>query len=146
MDGGASVDILFHESFHKDGIQRCSVDSIRYACLWIYGAETKVEGIIQLPMTMGQETCEVTYILNFLVIKVVTSYIAILGGTRINSFKVVASTYHMKIKFPVKIGTGMEKEDQKLAQNFYIAPLRADEIGGKVLPIEDIDVRENKRG
>ena len=49
--------------------------------------ETKVKGIIQLPMTMGQEPCEVTQMLNFLVIKVVTSYNAILGRTGINAFQ-----------------------------------------------------------
>ena len=96
------------------------------------GVETQVEGIIQLPMTMGQEPCEVTQMLNFLVIKVVTSYNAILGRTGINAFQAVASTYHMKIKFSAKNGIGMEKGDQILARSCYVAALRANriEVGG----------------
>ena len=108
------------------------------------GAETNVEGIIQFPMTVGQEPCEVTQMLNFLVIKVVTSYNAILGRTRINVFQTVASTYHLKIKFPTKNGIGMEKGDQKLARSCYITSLRVDGIRGQVLPIEDMDVREDE--
>ena len=91
-------------------------------------------------MTMGQEPCEVTQMLNFLVIKVVTSYNAILGIMGINTFQVVASTYHLKIKFPAKNGIGMEKGDQTLAQICYIAALRADGVVGQVIPIEDMDV------
>ena len=53
---------------------------------------------------MGQEPCEVTQILNFLVIKEISSYNAILGRTGINVFQVVASTYHLKIKFPRGMG------------------------------------------
>ena len=38
----------------------------------------------------------------------------------------------------------MEKGDKKLARSCYIASLRADGIRGKVLPIEDMDVREDE--
>ena len=82
--------------------------------------------------------------LNFLVVKAMTSYNAILGRTWMNAFQAVASTYHLKIKFPAKNGIGMEKGDQKLARSCYIAALRVDEVGGQVLPIEDMDVREDE--
>ena len=85
-------------------------------------------------MTIWQEPCEVTHMLNFLVIKVVISYNAILGRTDINAFQAVASTYHLKIKFPTKNGVGMEKGDQKLARSCYVAALRADGIGGASIP------------
>ena len=57
---------------------------------------------------MGQEPCGVTQMLNFLVIKVGISYNALLGRPRINTFQAVASTYHIKTKFPTKndIGNG----------------------------------------
>ena len=56
----------------------------------------------------------------------------------------MASTYHLKIKFPTKNGIGMEKGDQKLAQSCYMAELGGDRIRGQVLPIEDMDVREDE--
>ena len=68
----------------------------------------------------------------------------ILGRTDINAFQTVASTYNLKVKFPTKIGVGMEKGDQKLARSCYVAALRAYGIGGQVLPIDDMDVREDE--
>ena len=138
VDGGVSMDILFHEAFIKMGYNDSQFTPSNMPVYSFNEIDTKVEGVIQLPMTMRQEPCEVTQMLKFLVIKVVTSYNAILGRTGINYFQAVASTYHLKIKFPTKNGIVMEKEDQKLARSCYIAALRADGIGGQVLPIEDI--------
>ena len=109
------MDILFHEAFVKMGYNDSQLTPSDMPVYGFNGVETKVEGIIQLPLTMGQEPCEVTQMLNFLVIKVVTSYNAISGRTGINAFQDVASTYHLKIKFPTKNIIGMEKGDQKLA-------------------------------
>ena len=70
--------------------------------------------------------------LNFLVIKEVSSYNAILGRTGISAFQAVASNYHLKIKFPSRNGVGQEKGDQQMARSCYIASLRPDGIGGQV--------------
>ena len=108
------------------------------------GVESKTEGTIQLPMTMGQEPREATQMLNFLVIKATSTYNAILGRTGLHAFKAVASTYHLKLKFPTRNGVGEEKGDQKMARSCYIAALRHDGVGGQVLPIGDMDVQEDK--
>ena len=103
-----------------------------------------MEGIIYLPMMMGQEPYDDIEFLNFLVVKAMTSYNAILGRTGMNAFRDEASTYHLKIKFSAQNGIGMEKGDQKEAQSCYEAALRADEIRGQALPLEDMDVKEDK--
>ena len=68
MDGGASVDILFQEAFIMMGYNDAQLTPSNMHDYGFNGVETNVEGIIQLPMTMGQEPCEVTHIMNFLVI------------------------------------------------------------------------------
>ena len=68
----------------------------------------------------------------------------ILGRIGMNAFQVVAPTYHLKINFPTKNDIGMEKGDQKEAQRCYEETLRTDEIRGKALPLEDMDVREDE--
>ena len=62
------------------------LNSLPLICLSIdfNGVETRLEGIIKLSMAMnmGQDPCEVTQMIQFLlVIKVVSSYNAILGRT-----------------------------------------------------------------
>ena len=71
-----------------------------------------------------------------------------LGRTGLHAFKAIASTYHLKIKFPTRNGVGEERGDQKMARSCYVAALRHDGAGGQILPIEDMDfrAREEQRG
>jgi hypothetical protein len=140
IDNGASVDILFHEAFVKMGYNDSQLTPSNTPIYGFNGVESKVEGTIQLPMTIGQEPREATQMLNFLVIKASSTYNAILGRTGLHAFKAVASTYHMKIKFPTRNGVGEQKGDQKMARSCYIAALRPDGVGGQVLPVEDMSV------
>ena len=141
VDGGASVDILFHEAFIRMRYNNSQLTPSDMTVYGFNGVKTKVEGIIQLPMMLGQVPYEVTRMLNFWVIKAVTTYNAIFGRTGINAFQAVASTYHLKLKFPTKNDIGMEEEDQKLARSCYVTTLK---VGGKTLPLEDMDVREDE--
>ena len=81
--------------------------------------------------------------LNFWVIKAVTAYNAILGRMGINVFQAVASTYHMKLKFPTKNDIGMEEGDQKLARSCYVTALKA---GGKLFPLKTWMLEKMKKG
>ena len=147
VDNGASVDILFYDAFIKMGYNDSQLTPSNMPIYGFNRVESKVEGIIQLPMTMGEAPREATQMLNFLVIKAVSTYNAILGRTGLHAFKAIASSYHLKIKFPTKRGVGEEKGDQKMARSCYVAALKPDGAGGQVLPIEDMDIREGeKRG
>ena len=144
VDNGASVDILFHDAFIKMGYNDSQLTHIGSPVYGFNSVETKVEGLIQLPVTMERDDKETTQMLNFLVVKATSTYKAILGGTGLHAFKAIPSTYHSSLKFPTKNGIGEEKGDQRTARSCYVGALRADGAGGKVLPIEDMDVRNNK--
>ena len=111
VDNGASVDILLHEAFLKMSYYDSQLTSSNMPIYGFNGVESKIEGIIQLPTTMGQEPREATQMLNFLVIKASSTYNAILGRTGLHAFKAIASTYHLKMKFPTRSGVGEEKGD-----------------------------------
>ncbi|XP_074363608.1 uncharacterized protein LOC141704212 [Apium graveolens] len=103
----------------------------------IYGfnhGECKVEGAIQLPITIGEEPREATQMLNFQVVKAASTYNAIMGRTEIHAFKAVPSTYHMVLKFPTRNGVGEARGDQKMARSCYVAALRPDGTGGRSSP------------
>lgn len=81
--------------------------------------------------------------LNFLVIKATSTYNAILERTGSHAFKAIASTNHLKMKFPIKNGVGEEKGDKRTNICCYVVALRADRVRGQVLLVEEMDVREN---
>ncbi|XP_074359600.1 uncharacterized protein LOC141699509 [Apium graveolens] len=100
----------------------------------IYGfnhMECKVEGVIQLPVTIREEPREATQMLNFQVIKAASTYNTNMGRIGIHAFKVVPSTYHMVLKFSMRNGIGEATGDQKMAHSFYVAALSPDETGGQ---------------
>ncbi|KAK1403400.1 hypothetical protein POM88_003005 [Heracleum sosnowskyi] len=104
VHNGASVDILFHDAFIKMGYTDLQLTPSNMPIYGFNGVESKVEGTIQLPMTIGKD---------------------------LHAFKAVASTYHLKIKFPTKNGVGEEQGDQKMARSCYIAALRPDGVRGR---------------
>ena len=148
VDNGASVDILSYDAFIKMGYTDAQLTPSDMPIYGFNGVESKIEGTIRLPVTTGLEPREAMQMLNFVVIKASTTYNAILGRTGLHAFKAIASTYHLKIKFPTRNGVGEERGDQKMARSCYVAALRHDGAGGQILPIEDMDVheREEQRG
>ncbi|XP_063948020.1 uncharacterized protein LOC135152114 [Daucus carota subsp. sativus] len=144
IDNGASVDILFYDAYEKMGYSDTQLTPSDMPIYGFNNVETKIEGMIQLPVTMGTEPRQATCMINFLVVKASSTYNAILGRTGIQAFKAIPSTYHMKIKFPTRNGIGEELGDQKMARSCYIGALRSGGTGGQVLPIEDLDVREEE--
>jgi BarA-like signal transduction histidine kinase len=138
VDSGASVDILFHDVFLKMGYNDSQLTPLTVRIYEFNSVESKVEGTILLPMTMGQEPKEATQMLKFLVVKAATTYNAILGRTGLHLFKAVASTYHLKVKFPTRNRVGEERGDQKLARSCYIEALKPNMTGGQVLPVKDM--------
>ena len=133
-----------HDAFVRMGYDDSQLAPSKMPIYGFNGSECNIEGIIQLPVTIGQEPQEATQMLNFLVVKAPSTYNAILGRTGLHAFKAIASTYHLKIKFPQRNGVGEEKGDQKVARSCYVAALKQDGVGGQVLPIEEFDARENE--
>lgn len=91
---------------------------------------------------MGEEPREVTQMLNFLVIKASSTYNAILGRTGLHIFKVISSTYHLKIKFPARNGVREQKGDQKVVRSCYVSSWRTYGKGGQILPLDEMDLRK----
>ncbi|XP_074346867.1 uncharacterized protein LOC141685675 [Apium graveolens] len=134
MDNGASVDIPFYDIFIRMGYND---SQLTLSDAPIYGfnhVECKVEGAIQLAVTIGEEPREATQMLNFQVVKATSTYNAIMGRIGINAFKAMPSTYHMVLKFPTKNGVGEARGDQKMARSCNVAALRPDGTGGRSSP------------
>ena len=75
------------------------------------GMKVQLVGTITLPVVVGAHPQQVTRNVNFLVVDCSSSYNAIIGRSTLNSWKVVTSTYHMSVKFPMEYGVGELQED-----------------------------------
>ncbi|XP_074323680.1 uncharacterized protein LOC141660589 [Apium graveolens] len=131
VDSGASVDILFHDTFIRMGYNDSQLTLFNAPIYGFNHVECKVEGEIQLPVTIGEEPREATRMLNFQVVKAASTYNAIMSRTGIHAFKAAPSTYHMVPKFLIRNSVGEARGDQKIARSCYVAALRPDGTGGE---------------
>ncbi|KAL0312175.1 UNVERIFIED_CONTAM: hypothetical protein Sradi_5616800 [Sesamum radiatum] len=74
------------------------------------GSIVEPVGEVMLPMSQGSYPKRVTKMVKFLVVDTPSAYNVILGRPSLNSFKAIASTYHLKLKFPIPDGIGEEAD------------------------------------
>ncbi|KAL0444018.1 UNVERIFIED_CONTAM: hypothetical protein Slati_2124500 [Sesamum latifolium] len=71
------------------------------------GSTIQAIGEIPLPISVGEEACRKTHIVNFLMVDTPhPSYNVILGRPTLNALKAVVSTWCLKIKFQTEWGIG----------------------------------------
>ncbi|KAK3036388.1 hypothetical protein RJ639_032157 [Escallonia herrerae] len=136
VDNESSAEILFYAAFRKINIP---TDSLRKMDSPLYGFSNHsvaVEGIIALPVTIGTPPTQANLMLDFMVVKVPSTYNAILERPALNQLQAVVSTYHLKMKFPIENGIGEVKGDQTTARQCYVTSCRSK--NKEALIIEDL--------
>lgn len=63
-------------------------------------------------------------IVDFLVVKVSSTYNAILRRPFLRMFEVIVSTYHLMIKFPTNLGFDKLRGDQSSTTEYYFSSLK----------------------
>lgn len=102
-------------------------------------------GMVYLPVTTGTGECQVTWAINFLVVDCPSAYNAILGRLGLNRFKVITSTYHLLMRFPMEKGIGEVRGDQVIARECYMASLKGESSSSKEnMSIEGPEIQGEK--
>ncbi|KAK3019689.1 hypothetical protein RJ639_004164 [Escallonia herrerae] len=127
VDTGSSVDIIFKDVFNQMGISDDREKPISSSLYSFTGASAPVKGIAPLTVVTGEAPRQAVHTLDFLIVKVKSSYNGILGRTGLNKLQAVASTYHLIMKFSSPTGVGFVKGDQILARRCYAASCKAEE-------------------
>ncbi|KAL2251632.1 UNVERIFIED_CONTAM: Retrovirus-related Pol polyprotein from transposon [Sesamum indicum] len=141
VNSGSSADIIFKSVINKMGLENIRLEPVRIPLVGFGGSEVTSLGMIELPVSMGDEPRRRTTMMKFLVVDTPFAYNVILGRPGLNSFRAVISTYHMKVKFPTDHGVGEVACDQKEARKCYNLSLKGEPGAKKRRVKEDAEPR-----
>ncbi|XP_011102166.1 uncharacterized protein LOC105180202 [Sesamum indicum] len=141
VDSGSSADIIFKRVIDKMGLENIRLEPDRTPLVGFGGSEVASLGMVELPVSMGDEPRWKTTMVKFLVVDTPFAYNVILGKPGLNSFRAVISIYHMKVKFPTDNGVGEVVCDQKEARKCYNLSLKGEPGAKKRKVKEDAEPR-----
>ncbi|KAK1392246.1 hypothetical protein POM88_011302 [Heracleum sosnowskyi] len=105
VDGGSSVNILYHRTYLKMNLGGEQLDPCHEAPLYGFGNyPVPIEGTITLSVQLGKAPYMIKKEAKFYVVRVESPYNGILGRPALSLFQAVASVPHLKLKFPVGDG------------------------------------------
>ncbi|XP_075492422.1 uncharacterized protein LOC142530469 [Primulina tabacum] len=112
VDNGSSVNVIFKEALVQMDLHEYPLEVVATALFGFAGHAVYPEGEITLPLTLGSGDLRKTVMTVFTIVDAPSSYNVILGRPAMNEMRAVASTYHQKIKFPIRGQVGEFKGDQ----------------------------------
>ena len=120
IDNRSSTDVIFKRALHEMGLENVVLRPVKTPLYGFSGEQVEAEGMIALPVTMGEVPAQTIRMINFLVVDRPSVYNVIIGRPTLNSIRAITSTYHLAMKFPTDFGIGVIMGDQKEARICYI--------------------------
>ncbi|XP_043702506.1 uncharacterized protein LOC122652742 [Telopea speciosissima] len=147
VDTGASVDMLSYDAYLQFGFEPSTLKPETTPLYGFSGAPASIEGSVELLMTVGTAPRQKTIKVNFMVVRVATTYNAILGRPSLNELRAVVSTKHLKVKFSTPNGVGECQTEQKKACECHAAFLKGikGNCRGTAYQVEVTDNREEDK-
>ncbi|XP_075486336.1 uncharacterized protein LOC142525939 [Primulina tabacum] len=102
VDNVSSVNVIFKEALVQMDLHEYPLEVVATALFGFAGHAVYPEGEITLPLTLGSGDLRKTVMIVFTIVDAPSSYNVILGRPAMNEMRAVASTYHQKIKFPIR--------------------------------------------
>ncbi|XP_022853969.1 uncharacterized protein LOC111375383 [Olea europaea var. sylvestris] len=116
VDNGSAANILSQEAFANMGISSQQLKAVKTPLQGFGGGVITLEGVVELPLTLGSDQKQITEMTTFQVVRVSMAYNAILGRPLLNKIKAIVSTFHLAMKFPTSNGVGIVRGDQTAAR------------------------------
>ncbi|KAL0453524.1 UNVERIFIED_CONTAM: Transposon Ty3-G Gag-Pol polyprotein [Sesamum latifolium] len=106
------------------GINNAELTRVNTPLTSFSGSVVEPVGEVTFPMSLGSYPRRITKMVKFLVVNTPSAYNVILGRSSLNVFQAIASTYHLKLKFPTPNGIGEEVGDRRHARECYANSLK----------------------
>ncbi|XP_022845324.1 uncharacterized protein LOC111368326 [Olea europaea var. sylvestris] len=116
VDNGSAANILSQDAFAKMGISPKQLKAVKTPPQGFGGEVIILEGIVELPLTLGTGNTQVTEIIPFQVVNTPMAYNIILGRPLLNKIRAIVLTFHLAMKFPTGHGIGVVRGDQTAAR------------------------------
>ncbi|XP_021863678.2 uncharacterized protein [Spinacia oleracea] len=123
--GGSSANILFWPAFQELQIDEKYVKPVNYPVIGFTGATVIPEGIVSLPVQIGQGKDIKDIMVDFMIVKFPAAYNVILGRPFIHDAGTVVSTYHLTMMYTTNDGRSAKvKGSQEQAKKCYHTALK----------------------
>ncbi|XP_057248568.1 uncharacterized protein LOC130590366 [Beta vulgaris subsp. vulgaris] len=135
VDGGSSANILYLSTFEKLMIGREYLKPVRYPVIGFTGASVTPEGLVSLPVRIGDGNEVRDVMTEFLVVDVPGAYNAIVGRPLIHDVQGIVSTYHLTMLYVTNEGTTAKlRGNQEAAKSCYLTTLKQP---ARRMPVEE---------
>lgn len=119
VDNSSLTDFIFLSTHDTMGISPTTIQPTKAILVRLNGDHSKANGKITLPITVKGKI----HMTELMVVDAPFTYNMIVGQLWLHGMKVVPSTYHQKVKFPMESGVNEILGDQPVAWVCYIKTL-----------------------
>ncbi|RZS23788.1 hypothetical protein BHM03_00056763 [Ensete ventricosum] len=120
IDTGSSADNLYFDAFQKLGLTNKDLVTLTSTLKGFTGNFLSPLGATTIPITFGGEPRSKTLMVSFMMVKLPSTYNAIIGHPTLNRLKAIVSTYHRLLKFLTRTGVGEVRSDPRESKQYYL--------------------------
>ncbi|KAJ4764583.1 polyprotein [Rhynchospora pubera] len=121
VDTGSSADVLYFDALRQLNLASYPLTPMDTPLVGFAGDTVIPLGTIDLEVEFGEPPNSVISRVKFIVVNAPSAYNVILGRKSLNDVGAIASTKHLMIKLPTRLGVGVVKGDQQKARECYQA-------------------------
>ncbi|VFQ73296.1 unnamed protein product [Cuscuta campestris] len=136
VDTGSSVNIMYMDTYKALGLTRDELSPIKTPLTSFTGDSIEPEGVITLPVEIGDTKATRKLDMEFVVVGIISSTNIILGRPGLEDLECVISPRHLCIKFPTPYGVGIARGSQRVSRAWYLKatkqPVKYDTQVGEV--------------
>ncbi|VFQ77719.1 unnamed protein product [Cuscuta campestris] len=136
VDTGSSINIMYMDTYKALGFTRDELSPIKTPLTGFTGDSIEPEGVITLPVEIGDTKATRKLDMEFVVVGIISSINIILGRPGLEDLECVISPRHLCIKFPTPHGIGIARGSQRVSRAWYLKatkqPVKYDTQVGEV--------------